>query len=312
MTGASPPMLNGGAVAVLINPGGGSVGADQSKLRAIGDALAGAGIDSAPELVDGGAIAERARAAVESGAELLIVGGGDGTVGAAAGALAGSDTALGILPLGTLNHFARDLGIPLGLAEAAELIAGGVARTVDIAEMNGRIFVNNSAIGLYPHLVIDRESQQDRLGRGKRLAMAVAALRTLARFHRQRLTLAVNDEKARLDTPLLFVGNNRYRMALPGPGRRDSLDDGELCVMVMRRKTRTGFVAAMVRALAGRARAEDMVYIDGVTRLRVTGPRRLAVSLDGETIHITPPIDYRLRPRALKVIAPQPATSQAM
>ena len=128
---------------------------------------------------------------------MLIVGGGDGTISAAASALVGTETVLGILPLGTLNHFARDLGIPTDLDEAATLIARGSERRVDVAEMNGRIFINNSAIGLYPLMVVDRDLQRKRLGRSKRLAMLVASLRTLARFNHQRLTLTVNDEKER-------------------------------------------------------------------------------------------------------------------
>ena len=146
---------------------------------------------------------------------------------------------LGILPLGTLNHFARDLGIPTDLEEAAKLIAGRKQRQVDVAEMNERIFINNSAIGLYPLMVIDRDVQQRRLGRSKRLAMIVASLRTLVRFNHHRLTLTVNDEHTgKIDTPLLFVGNNDYRIDIGAPGERESLDDGELCVLVMRKKTR--------------------------------------------------------------------------
>ena len=96
---------------------------------------------------------------------------------AAASALVGTGTRLGLLPLGTLNHFARDLAIPTDLDEAAKLIASGVERRVDVAEMNGRIFINNSAIGLYPLMVIDRDVQRKRFGRSKRLAMIVASVR---------------------------------------------------------------------------------------------------------------------------------------
>ena len=153
-------------------------------------------------------------------------------------------------------------------------------------------------------MVSDRDAQQRRLGRSKRLAMLVAALRTLARFRHQRLTLTVNDEQEPVDTPLLFVGNNDYHLALPGAGRRDALDDGKLCVMVMRSKSRAGFVAATARALVGRTRDDDMVRIDGVERLRVASRRsQLAVSLDGEVCHIKPPLDYRMRKGALRVIA---------
>jgi diacylglycerol kinase family enzyme len=136
--------------------------------------------------------------------------------------------------------------------------------------------------------------------------MVVASLRTLARFGHQRLTLTVNDQEARVDTPLLFVGNNDYRLDLGAPGHRESLDDGQLCVLVMRKKTRRGLIAASVRALLKRSRSDDMVRIDGVERLRVDSRRtRLAVSLDGEIVREAPPLDYRIRKRALRVIAPR-------
>src|SRR4029079_14151203 len=135
--------------------------------------------------------AVRCRAIAERGDELLVVGGGDGTISAAASALVGTDTRLGILPLGTLNHFARDLGIPTDLDEAAQLIARGHVRRVDVGEMNGRIFINNSAIGLYPLMVVDRDLQRRRLGRSKRVAMLVASLRTLARGQPPRLAVRI-------------------------------------------------------------------------------------------------------------------------
>jgi diacylglycerol kinase family enzyme len=138
--------------------------------------------------------------------------------------------------------------------------------------------------------------------------MAVASLRTLIRFKHQRLALTVNDQKKRIDTPLLFVGNNDYRLEMPGAGTRASLSDGQLCVMVMRKATRIGLLATVVRALTGTTRSNDMVKLDGVERLRVDSRKdRLAVSLDGETCHVATPLDYRIRKGALRVMVP-PAT----
>jgi diacylglycerol kinase family enzyme len=154
-------------------------------------------------------------------------------------------------------------------------------------------------------MVVDRDLQQRRLGRSKRLAMIVASIRTLARFNHQRLTLTVNDEKGRVDTPLLFVGNNDYRIDIGGPGQRESLDDGELCVLVMRKKTRLGLIGASVRALLNRSRRDDMVRLDDVQRLRVESRRsHITVSLDGEVVSAASPLDYRIRKQALTVIAP--------
>jgi YegS/Rv2252/BmrU family lipid kinase len=292
-------------VTVLLNRGGGAVAADPKIANKVGKALKKAGVEAEVELVAGGDCAVRCRAIVERGDELLVVGGGDGTLSAAASALIGSKTLLGILPLGTLNHFARDLGIPTELDEAAALIAKRPVREVDVAEMNDRVFINNSAIGLYPLLVVDRDSQRKRLGRPKAVAMIVASIRTLARFGHQRLTLTVDDRRAQVDTPLLFVGNNDYRTDLPAAGQRDSLEGGRLTVLVMRKKTRRGFIAASVRALLNRSRADDMVRLDETQRLRVSSRKsRLAVSLDGEVVRVEPPLDYRIRRKALRVIAP--------
>ena len=292
-------------VPVLINRGGGAASADPKIGDKAAEALQAAGIDADVQMIGGGDCAVQCRAAAERGDELVIVGGGDGTISAAASALIGTKTLLGILPLGTLNHFARDLGVPTDLGEAAKLIAAHNVRAVDVAEMNDRIFINNSAIGLYPLMVMDRDLQRKRLGRSKKLAMIVASARTIARFGHQRLTLTVNDEKERVDTPLLFVGNNDYRIDIGAPGQRETLDDGQLCVMVMRKKTRAGFVAASLRALFNREREDDMERIDGVERLRVSSRRSVVpVSLDGEVVGATSPLEYRIRKGALRVIAP--------
>ena len=293
-------------ISVLLNRDGGALAADPKLADRVGAALRSAGLNVEVELLSGGDCAVRCRAVAERKDALLIVGGGDGTISAAASALAGTDTLLGILPLGTLNHFARDLGMPTDLDEAARVIAAGKDRRVDIGEMSGRVFINNSAIGLYPLMVVDRDLQRKRLGRSKRLAMIVASLRTLFRFNHHRLTLTVNEEQTgRVDTPLLFVGNNDYRIDIAAPGQRERLDGGQLCVLVLRKKTRRGLIAASIRAFLGRSRADDVVRLDGVERLRVSAPRpQLAVSLDGEVVRAEPPLDYKIRKGALRVIAP--------
>jgi len=293
-------------VTVLLNRGGGAIAADAKIGEKVASALSQAGVDAEVELVEGGDCAVRCRSIAERGDELLVVGGGDGTISAAASALVGTKTVLGILPLGTLNHFARDLGIPAKLEDAAKLIAERRERKVDVAEMNGRIFINNSAIGLYPLLVVDRDSQRRRLGRSKAAAMLVASIRTLFRFGHQRLVLTIDDRNAQIDTPLLFVGNNDYRMDLAAAGQRDSLEGGRLCVLVMRKKTRRGFIAATFRALLGRSRTDDMVRLDDAERLRVSSRKRMiAVSLDGEVARVELPLEYKIRPKALRVTAPR-------
>ena len=288
---------------ILINPGGGSAG--DSAIDAVRAALADHRLDAIIEQVPGPDLAGRAAALAKGGAKLVVAAGGDGTVGAVAGALAGTATSLGVLPLGTLNHLARDLGIAFDIDQAVALLASGRPRHIDLASLNGRYFVNNSAIGLYPLMVVDREQQQKQ-GRSKKMAMLVASLRTLIRFRHERLCLRINDSDTEtLTTPLLFVGNNDYRMAWPAAGQREVIDDGRLCVLVMRKTSRLGLFAATLRLLMGRPRDDDMVRLDDVTRLNVSSRKaRLTVSSDGETERVRPPLDYRIHPRALAVIAP--------
>src|SRR6185503_11351427 len=128
----------------------------------------------------------RAADAVCRGSDVVVAGGGDGTVSTAAGALAGTGVPLGVLPLGTLNHFAKDLGIPLDLGDAARVIVAGWTQTVDVGEVNGRLFVNNASVGMYARLIAERAAMQ-RIGRGKWVAHGLATLRVFRRYQRLRV-----------------------------------------------------------------------------------------------------------------------------
>jgi len=298
------------AVPILLNRNGGTAGEDARER--VAKALKTAGVKARIILTDGADCAGHAARLVKSGAPLVVAAGGDGTMSAVAGALAGSGTAMGVLPLGTLNHLARDLGIPFDLDEAAAVLAAGHVRCIDLGQLNDQTFVNNSAIGLYPLMVLDRDGQQKRLGRSKRLALLVASARTLVRFRHQRLALTADEGQAVVDTPLLFVGNNDYEVALPAAGRRAVLDDGALCVLVLRKPNRAGFLAAVLRAMIGRARPDDLIRIATEGRLRVDSAKsHLAVAVDGETLHLKPPLDYCIRKQALSVIAPPVEQSPA-
>lgn len=298
---------------ILINRSGGTAQGDERIGPRVEAALRAAGIDGEVELLDGAGVARRAQEAVAVGAPLVIVGGGDGSLSAAAGAIAGTDTVLGVLPLGTLNHLARDLAIPSDIAAAARIIAEGREERIDVGDLDGRTFVNNSALGLYPLMVVDRDAQQRRLGRSKKLAMAIAALRTLVRFRHARIIMFADGKRMPIETPLLFVGNNDYAVALPSPGQRKSLTDGKLCVLVLRKTGRWGLVAVALRSLFDRARDDDMIRLDAVERLRVESPRgQLTVSLDGETEQLRSPLTYSIRKAALRVMVPDPPPVSAV
>ena len=171
----------------------------------------------------------------------VVVGGGDGSVNGAAAVLAGTGVPLGVLPLGTLNHFARDLGMPAELEAAAAAIAAANPRAVDVAEVNGHVFVNNSLLGAYPYMVADRERRRDRHGLGKWTAMTLAFLRMLLRFPRRRLTLCFEGERVPVRTPSLMVGVNEYDPRRFELRRRHGLDRGELWLLVARHRRPLGF-----------------------------------------------------------------------
>ena len=294
-------------IRVIVNGGGGTLPSGEGGEAAIRVAFERLGIDAdvrrcAPEAISG-AFAEAASA---PGLDAVVAGGGDGTVSCAAGHLGGTGRPLGILPLGTLNHLARDAGIPTGIEEAAGVIAGGSVRTIDVADVNGHVFVNNSAVGLYPEMVRFRDEQQARTGRSKRLAMLSASLRALRSFRRRRLWISAAGLEAPIRTPLLFVGNNRYRVNLFALGRREALDRGELCLYALRARSRAHLFWAGLRGLVGKLDQQRDFVTGYVPELEIAlGRPMLTLSLDGETVTMQTPLRYRIRPRALKIIVPE-------
>jgi diacylglycerol kinase family enzyme len=219
--------------------------------------------------------------------------------------MAGSGVHFGVLPLGTLNHFAKDLGIPLDLDEAVRNLAGGVPRKVDVGEVNGRIFLNNSSLGLYPDIVRDREKQQRRLGRGKWPAALWATLAALRRYPFLSMRLTVRGETLARRTPFVFIGNNRYTMQGLAIGERDRLDDGLLSLYVAQHPTRLGLLRFAFDALRGKLGSErDFDVLEAAGFEIDTHRARLHVATDGEVTLMNPPLRYRVRPGALTVLVP--------
>jgi diacylglycerol kinase family enzyme len=292
-------------VSVIVNGGAGQ-GHDDRAAGELRAKLRAAGLDA--ELVlakDGEEMIATARRALQHGAKLVAAGGGDGTINAVASVMAGSGVHFGVLPLGTLNHFAKDLGIPLELDDAVRNLADGVARQVDVGEVNERIFLNNSSLGLYPDIVRDREKQQRRLGRGKWPAAMWATLAALRRYPFLSMRLTVNGEKLARRTPFVFIGNNRYTMQGLSIGERDRLDDGLLSLYVAQHPTRLGLLRFAVDALLGKLGSErDFDVLEAAEFEIDTHRHSLHVATDGEVTLMNPPLRYRVRPGALTVIVP--------
>jgi diacylglycerol kinase family enzyme len=293
-------------IAVIVNV---SAGADDKK--AVADNLIGifrsGGLDARVTLAPSGAkIIEAARLAAREKQRAIVAGGGDGTINAVASRLVGSDIALGVLPLGTLNHFAKDLSIPLELDAAARNIIAGRAVQVDVGEVNGRIFLNNSSLGLYPSIVLQRKKQQEQLGRGKWPAFAWATLTMLRRYPFLSVRLSTNDRELVRRTPFVFIGNNEYQMESFNIGARGCLDAGQLSLYMPHRTGRLGLLGLALRALFGRLReAKDFDTLCTKEIWIETRRKRLPVALDGEVTIMDTPLHYRVRPGALRVIVPE-------
>jgi len=300
---------------VLLNVAAGSVDSTETaeQVARIAAAFLAAGADATVTAVDPAGLSPAVEMAARSDADAVVLGGGDGTLNLGAMTLAGGLRQLkplGILPLGTLNHFARDLGIPMDLDEAVRIVVAGHVRSVDLGEVNGRVFLNNSSIGIYPEVVRERDEIQKRGLASKWVAMLRAAIDQLRRFPMVTVTLRLPGRALRVRTPLVFVGNNRYEMKLFRMGRRAHLDRGELYLYVARDQSRLGFVGLALRALFRRLDPEKDFESVGLPWVEVATSwrRSLRVARDGEVERLATPLRYRVRPEALCVLAP-PAES---
>ena len=297
---------------VLLNPSAGTLAASQSgdEARRIGDGFRANGVEAdvrsvGPAELDG--VAARA-AAPGSGFDAVVAGGGDGTLNAVAAALAGTGRAFGVLPLGTHNHFAKDMNVPLDLDRAVEALARGPARDVDVGEVNGRLFLNFCGVGLHPMVVRHREAQRAARGRGKFVAMAVALLRALRRPPVMRVRIDGPGRNVRRLTPSVIVCNNPHQMQVFGlhnvsyPGR------GVLNVYLARSTGWLGLAWLILRAafrtLDTARNFEALAFPELAISIR---RRTLRVSVDGEVVDMQPPLRYRVRRGGLKVIVPDAA-----
>ena len=249
----------------------------------------------------------RVRTAASQPGALVVAAGGDGTINGIASALVGTGFAFGVLPLGTLNHFAKDLGMPLDLPQAVAILATCPARPADAAEVNGHIFVNNSSIGFYPGMVRQRERLKQ-VGLNKWLSLTLASAHAFISFRRLSLCLNIDGQQLMRTTPFLFVGNNEYVMEGMEAGSRKRMDGGRLYLYLAPGATRWHILLITVAALFRRVQQAEhfeSLCVESFTVDRLS--RRGHVSLDGEIKRLPSPLHYRIRPASLSVVAPPPA-----
>lgn len=299
-------------VGVLLNAASGSA-EDCDKLRASLES-AFASVDIAAEFAvftgDGlRAGTERVLEKAKAGElDAIAVGGGDGTISTVANVLAGTNVRLGIIPTGTLNHFAKDLKIPMAIEEAVAVIGAGHSRSVDVADVNGRIFINNSSIGLYPYLVLDRTRRQRGSGLPKWLAMIPAGFRALRYFPIHRLSIHAPDGAETHRSPCVFIGNNEYRIDGRSLGTRDRLDEGRLYVYVAKQKSRMALLWLACRSILGLLNQQQDLRALALPAVEIDSHHgRILVAFDGEIEIMRSPLHYCIKPEALQVFAPAPA-----
>ena len=290
---------------VFVNKEAGSVEEIDRQASDITDEFGQAGVDATVVAVDPQRLPDVMRDAWQPGTDAIVVAGGDGTVNCAAGVATESGVVLGVLPMGTFNHFAKDLGIPDDLAAAVRFLVNAEVTDVDVGEVNGRIFVNNASIGVYPKMVGAREDIRRRRGWGKIRAAPVAIVHTLRRLPVHELRVTVDGSTpAVIETPFLFVGNGLFDQHGGRVGKRTSLSDHRLGVYVIATTSPWRLIANAVRTrLGGIAAAAQTEGRSGETLVVDSDEPLLEIALDGEPTDLRVPLHFRSRAGALHVLA---------
>ena len=299
---------------VIFNDGAGSVAApdDPVTARALRDAFAAAGIVTDVRAARGPALASAFRDAIAQHPDALFAGGGDGTISAAAAHLIATGIPLGPLPLGTLNHFVRDLGLPGKWREAIPLLAASHPRAVDVAEVNGRIFINNCSLGSYAEAVRRRDRLRRENGHGKWRAMALAVWSVFRELHRRRFRLVTTGSTRVVHSPFLVVANNRYAGHVLDASLRPCIDERQLWLYSTRARGRGAVLRLLFQALIRPFHDADALDLFPATEVTIeVDPHPLPVAADGELLDVKPPLRFRIRPGALRVLAPSPKDASA-
>ncbi len=244
--------------------------------------------------------------AVASAPDILVAGGGDGTIRSAASRLLGSKIALGILPLGTVNRLAHDLRIPAEPRAASRALAAGDYREIDVAEVNGEIFLCNSMLGLPSEVSEERQNL-----RGQPLLRRIRGYFKLLRnilASRRHIELSIDDDerkRRRVRVLSLAVSNNVYRREPSLTFTREALDQGRLGVYIAKPHSGLGMLWVLARAAMGLWSGDDRLDCLSAQRVTIkTHKKNLRLSNDGEVETLKTPLHYQIHPRALKVFAP--------
>ncbi len=301
---AARPIPDRAGICVICNDGSGR---NSRESDAIDAAMAVLGPDAELRRLDKGAsITEATRKAIADGHRTIVAAGGDGTIMAVAAEMNGSGCRLGVLPLGTFNFFARGYGIPEDPEGAAKVIATGRPEMLTLGSVNGRIFLNNASIGVYPAILKERETVYGRWGR-RRIAAHWSVIKTFWRFRRPLdLTIETEGETRRLRTPLVFVARSAFQLEHFGLEGAECVRNGGFSVFISPDEGRLGLLADAVRLAVKQMRlGEDFELICADSMTISTRRKRQLVACDGEKFAMTGPLKFEMIPNAFELIVPQ-------
>lgn len=291
-------------IRVILNPNAGAKGGVPTNRTAedqVRAAMQTRFPESAADLVVTASVEEAAAAtrdAVAQGCDVVVAAGGDGTVDVVAGQLLGEQTALGILPLGSVMNVARMLGIPRNLEEAAAIIATGAVRTIDVGEAKGKIFFEGGSVGL--NAAVFREANRVDSGRYRALW---SALWVLVRYRPPRMIVHLDDRVLTTRALAVAVANGPYAGLGFTVAPDAALDDGEFDVVVFSRFSRWELVRHFAAIAFGRRRYTAQATTYRSSWVRVEGVHPLPCRADGHDLGTTP-VEYHVHPAALRVVAP--------
>jgi YegS/Rv2252/BmrU family lipid kinase len=245
--------------------------------------------------------AQTIRERMARGVRLFVAAGGDGTINNIVQPLVNSEGVLAVIPVGTYNHFARDLDLPLDWRKALEIAISGATRQIDAARVNERFFVNNLSIGLYPELVARREERGRDYPRWK--ARLYAAWVTLRQYPHVTLAIESEHHQELVRTHVFMVSNNSYDLSSIGvEASRDTLEGGRLSVYWLPKLSRLKLTKFIARYLAGRVRETPGFRSFRTKLMKVQSAKQaIRIGIDGEVFRMTMPLTITIVPQSLLV-----------
>jgi len=299
----------------IVNAASGSENADV-KRTAIETALQAAGrrgelLFARPTELHATARVAAGRARAARGAVVAV--GGDGTINAVAQAAHAEGCAMGVVPQGTFNYFARTHGIPTDPAAAVQALANASPQPVQVGSVNGTVFLVNASLGLYPALLEDREAWKSRFGRSRLVALG-SGLATLMREHRQlRLRIDAGGAARSVKTPTLFVGNNRLQLEQVGLPHASGIEAGRIAAVMLKPIGNLAMFWLLLRGAFGSLGEADDVESFAFQRMGVTpsghGGRRIKVAFDGEIAWMRAPLQFEVAAQPLWLLKPADAVA---